>query len=420
MKLKRLVVASLSPLFAAPTLAQHATQNQQPTTQQQPTPPDAAATRILDETIEVDTFELPAGDTLIIRGTMAISATGPIIIRGTVRVEPPPDAPPGTSAPWLYLRSETGILLLGEMHFADGLDAQGLLRRGGNGASLSLLAPFAAIHPPEIRLGNGGNGGASGTGGGGGVFQSVGTWLIPTHEDGCEIHAGNGGRGGDAAGQDPVNKSGLPGGQGGMGGSLTSAGIIPWDRRNIEPFMLELAEDDPRVTPFLGADRRPPNPLSGHGGDGGRGGDGADAARTPQLQTGGNGGDGGPGGFAQMPDGLPGQNATANSDRGRGGNGASAFGGDGGDGGNAGFGGNLFGELRSGDGGNGGDASAGAGGRAGLPFNHDTKQPGEHTESKLDGQNGRAIGGSGGNAGTGHAPGAGGDGGKAYTRSRTT
>ena len=369
-----------------------------------------------EESIEVDEFVLDEHDTLLITRDCWIKAEGAIVLRGTVRVELPEDAPAAAWAPWLRMTAGERVVILGPMIFGDGRDGTDPGDMGGVGASLWVRAPIVAVGVPALHMGNGGRGGPGIEGGSGGIFELLG-WLLPFHPGGLEIRGGRGGDGGDGDGGTARHPRGHRGGDGGSGGMVIQLGPGMVCRPiEVEGFLKRAIGTAPTLDPFVrGPHRQPPTEVHVVGGRGGDGGDGGTPFEpmVPKA-SGGRGGNGGGGGYAVGPWGLPGSTVTPEDTPpqgtrwtgGIGSEGGAANGGRGGNGGDAGPGLShfFFAGLMGGTGGDGGRAVGGKGGDAGLVdppvrFAEFTGRPG---------RGGRAMGGGGGNAGRGHSGASGG------------
>ena len=375
------------------------------------------------EVISTDDFVVGEGETLVINEDTRIEATGAIVLRGTVRVEVPADAPQGTWAPQLALKAGERIVITGPLVFGDGRDGVDPGVMGGAGASLFMQAPVIAIGVQEIRMGNGGHGGPDVEGGPGGLL-SIGGWVIPFHGDGLVLRGGDGGDAGDGTIGTEFHPRGHRGGNGGEGGGFAQLNPVMGCRAEELPGYLERAiGTDPALDPYLiGPHRLLPRPARAFGGDAGDGGppfppmgpkEGAMAGKA----GGGRGGDGGNGGNATGTSGLPGTTVTPADEPpaggkwngGKGSNGGDARGGKGGDGGNTGpdLSGRVFVNQVGGRGGRGGRAIGGRGGDAGIV---DPPPRYSRFEGRA-GEGGAGIGGGGGNGGNGHSGGDAGDGG---------
>lgn len=317
---------------------------------------------------DIEDFVLEASDTLVVRQTLAIVATGSIVLRGKVVVELPVDAPQGARGPRLQLVAGQTIVLLGEMAMGDGRAGidEGVM--GGTGGSLYLYAPIIGVGIAGLTMGDGARGGPNVEGGGGGTFETFG-WVVPFHDKGFTVRGGRGGDGGDGLPGHERHPRGRRGGDGGIGGA--AAAWVPPDELDFETLSAAAFGIARELDPFVGPDRldrTDPVYIGGDGGDGGNGGDPWEDC--PTKAGGGRGGEGGMGGYASGARGTPGAPPKFDAD-GRphrfassmhGQRGGNAIGGNGGRGGQAGKGQSLYVFRGGGIGGDGGEAFGGIGG----------------------------------------------------------
>lgn len=383
-----------------------------------PAGPPARVVTLDEEKTAVDHFVLEEGETLVIAEDRRIEASGAIVLRGTVRVELPDDAPQGAWAPQLWLAAAERIVITGPMVFGDGRDGTDPGVMGGAGASLNMRAPILAIGIPEIRMGKGGRGGPGAEGGPGGILQFPG-WVIPFHPGGLVLAGGRGGDGGDGHPGTELHPRGHRGGDGGGGGEAMQ--YVPHTSCQPEelPRYMDLAVGaDPALDPYLiGPHRVLPPPTRAFGGDGGDGGNGGPPfGPMAEKAGGGRAGDGGGGGLVMGATGLPGSTVTPDDEPAPGvkwTGGRGAYGGDGGDGGDTGPERGFYISATA-AGGRGGKGGWAVGGNGGSPGKVDPPPRYWRFEGQA-GEGGAGIGGSGGDGGTGHN---GGDGGGAGSSQR--
>ena len=227
MNRKRIPILALT--FAAALVASTSCRTQ---------PAGATAEGGLRGRLEVERFHVGPGETVWIDDDVHIVAATNIVVEGELIARDRAAGRPSANGPRITLEAGDGIVVLGAVRGGRGADRLDLDEIGGDGSSITAIAPYVVIDG-LIQGGEGGTSGPSMAGGRGGDVLLVGQALT-TRSDGKSTYlGGQGGTGGKGDAEHGAGGAGGPGGAGGAGGSIRVEPPRTPSTKTVEEFLLD-------------------------------------------------------------------------------------------------------------------------------------------------------------------------------------